>query len=111
MERPDYEDLTLLEDLESNIEVLTKELNEAIQKESELEIILIHELKGKEVKDTLSPKNKFIELRNLTDRQEVEKWVDDWMRVGTEIKILNHTLRQVQGRRDSLKKKISITPN
>ena len=104
----DYEDLDNLMKIEETIETVTKELNEAIVKESDLEIILIGELKHHDNTETLSLKNKMIKLRSLPISKQTEVFVDDWLKATTEIKILRNVLRQVEGRRDSIKKKISI---
>lgn len=111
MEPIDYEHTQQLQELEGLIEEVTNDLNHWITEEANTEIILIEELdKYPEIKDTLSLKNKFIKLRTLSDNPEVKKWVVEWVHADAEIRVHRHKLKQVEGKRDSLKKIFSITP-
>lgn len=110
--KADINDVHELQNIESTLEVAVEQLNEAIEEESDYNIILISYMdKHPEIKETLSPKNKILELRRITEYQGVKEGVDNWLRAITKIKMLRNKIKQIEGKRDSIKKIMSIRPN
>ena len=108
--RTDFEDVKQLMDIEQILEEAYNQLSGNIDKAGDLEIILLDQLKLFEIKETLSPRNKFLTMRTKTDDYQTMQWIDEWLRREREIKKLKLTIKQVSGKRDSLKKKISTLP-
>ena len=106
----DYQDIKILDDLDKGIVAHTGQLLNAIDNEVRLEIVLLHELKehkGK-IAQSISMKSKFMQLYLVSDSTETQGWVDDWFRADAEVRKQEVMLRQLEGRRDSIKKKLSV---
>jgi len=111
LESIDHDDLLELEGIERTLGQAFLALNEAIDAETDLEIILLEELKKlPDINDSLSPKNKFLLLRRHVGDLTVEKWVDDWIRAVSTKQKAKNTVEQIKGLRDSKKTKINNLP-
>ena len=108
----DVIDVHYLMRLEDTIERATEDLCKLLDEECDLEIILLKELKNHpDIGESLSQKNKFMQLERLTDSFQVKTYVYDWMKACKNIKVAKLTLKQITDKRDSVKKKISLEPN
>lgn len=105
---PSIEDIQHLEAIDKKLDEWVGKLSNAIKQETELEIVLIGELKGMGIAQSLSLKSKFVELRNKSDNPQVDQWVDDWIMACSETRKLEIQIDQLKGRRDSIKKKLSV---
>jgi hypothetical protein len=101
LEAVDNEDCKKLMEQEIAIARISAKLGDLIIAESELELILIDKMRGNDIRENLSIRNKFIELKRVTRNEEVNQHINDYFR----------TCAEVKKHRDSLKKIISIKPN
>ncbi len=105
----DIHDIQDLAQCDEEIKTYTGLLNECIDHELKLEISLIAELRHiPDIAQSLSLKAKFIQLRCKTKNPIVMEFVDDWLRACANTRKKELQIRQLEGRRDSIKKKLSV---
>jgi len=104
----DYQDNLELDAIESLLEKLTDEYNEWIDQDLKLTLVLLEELPKYKIASSLGIKDKFIQIAVLCHSPFVKAFVKDWLTSRAEIKKHEKKIRQLEGKRDSIKKKLSI---
>ncbi len=105
----DFQDVKELQDLGELIEKSTAVLTALIKEEATLEIALLGEIrKYPEIAQSLSISNKIKSLKLKTKDDAVGLMVDEWIRATANIRSEELCLRQLEGKRDSLKKIMSL---
>jgi len=104
------EDIQDLAQVDKEIADVCEETSQAIDEEVRLEVVLLQEMRrcGGKIAQSMSQKGKFMQLYMLTDSVDVQGWVDDWFRAEARLRKLDIKLRQLEGRRDSIKKKLTV---
>ena len=99
-----------LEQWDGMVQLCTENLSKSLDEEMRLELICLQFLKEFKVAQSLSLKEKFIQMRCLTSSGEVEGAVDEWVACTYATRKGELSLRQAEGKRDSLKKILTVLP-
>ena len=106
----DTHDFEVLDNWEDKIEKSVTHLAKLYNEETDLELLLLQELKKHPEITASVPHHQYVQLRKRTHDPQVEKLVDDYLRKLNEVKVAKLTYKQIVGKRDSEKKKYNQRP-